>query len=440
MRVLAASSPIYAHALNARPFLDGLAEHPTELHWALPGDWTGAATGPAHVWDTGPVPGFVPRGGRVREVSARYTWLLADAATRVRHVLGIAGQVRPDVVLTDSLGYAAALAAERLGLPWVSFGDGPLHFPDHRTPPFGAGLPYRTARPWHWRNTVVQAASRGLVMRPAQRRYDALRADLGLPPTTTPVLEACLSPVLHLHCGAPGLEYPRTALPEHVHFVGPLRPPPPSGWTPPAWWEQVVQEHSGRVVLASQGTLRQDPDELLAPTLAALRAGGRPGVLTTGAADPALLGGPGLVDGAGGVASERFVPYQAVLPHASVFVTNGGWTGVLLALAHGVPVVQVGRTEEKADIGRRVAWAGAGLHLGPLPAGPARPGAGARRPAAATRRSSAGARRLGRALDRVEQDASFRERAEQLALELSARDPGRDGAELITGLAGAASG
>ena len=34
-----------------------------------------------------------------------------------------------------------------------------------------------------------------------------------------------------------------------------------------------------------------------------------------------------------------------------------------LALAHGVPVVLVGRTEEKADIGRRVEWAGAGMHL-----------------------------------------------------------------------------
>ena len=34
------------------------------------------------------------------------------------------------------------------------------------------------------------------------------------------------------------------------------------------------------------------------------------------------------------------------------------------ALAHGIPVLQVGRTEEKADIGRRVEWAGAGLHLG----------------------------------------------------------------------------
>ncbi|HYN33708.1 MAG TPA: nucleotide disphospho-sugar-binding domain-containing protein, partial [Ilumatobacteraceae bacterium] len=37
--------------------------------------------------------------------------------------------------------------------------------------------------------------------------------------------------------------------------------------------------------------------------------------------------------------------------------------GTNLALHHGVPVVQVGNTEEKAEIGRRVEWAGVGIRL-----------------------------------------------------------------------------
>ena len=37
-----------------------------------------------------------------------------------------------------------------------------------------------------------------------------------------------------------------------------------------------------------------------------------------------------------------------------VFVTNGGYTGVTLALAHGVPLVQAGTTEEKAEIAARI--------------------------------------------------------------------------------------
>ncbi|MFK5633390.1 MULTISPECIES: glycosyltransferase [unclassified Ornithinimicrobium] len=422
MRVLALSSPIYAHTLNAAPFLEGLAAHGAEVHWGVASTWAGhdggATAGPAPaatLWDTGPVVPFVPPGGRVRDVSARYAWLLEDTSTRVAATREILDQVRPDVVLTDSLGYAAALAAEQRGLPWVSFGDGPLHFPDARTPPFGAGLPYRTPAPWVWRNHVVQLASRRVVMREAQRRYAALRAELGLPRRDVPVLEACLSPVLHLHCGAPELEYPRADLPDHVHFVGALRPPVATDWQPPSWWSSVVEEHGGDVVLATQGTLRGDPGEVLRPTLEALRAAGRPGVLTTGSGDPGALGGPGLVgDGAGGagIAVESFVPYERVLPHAGVFVTNGGWTGVLLALAHGVPVLQVGRTEEKADIGRRVEWAGAGIHLGAaLPS----------------------QRQLRRALERVE-GAAYRAGARRIADSLATRDPGRDGAALVARL------
>lgn len=418
MRVLALSTPIYAHTLNAVPFLEGLAARGAEVHWGVAAPWAATEAGGARVWDTGPVLGYSSRGGRLRDVASRYDWLVADAAVRVRAVRRVVEQVRPDVVLTDSLGYAAALVSEQLGLPWVTFGDGPLHFPDSLTPPFGAGLPYRTPRPWVWRNTVVQAASRRGVMRSAQRRYSALRAALGLPASEVPVLEACLSPLLHLHCGAPELEYPRSSLPGHVHFVGALRPPVPAGWEPPSWWPLVVGAHEGEVVLVTQGTLRGDPDEVLRPMLRAVRAAGRPAVVTSGAADPADLGGPGLVDGGAGgrgvAAVESFVPYERVLPHAGVFVTNGGWTGVLLALAHGVPVLQVGRTEEKADIGRRVEWAGAGVHVG------------------ATRPD---ARLLLRGLERAEGRAC-REGARRVARSLAARDPGRDGADLILGLGG----
>lgn len=414
MRVLALSSPIYAHTVNAGPFVEGLAARGAEVHWGVASPWVGSARARARAWDTGPVPPFRARGGRLGEVSRRYAWLVDDAATRLGAVRRVVQEVAPDVVLTDSLGYAAALASERRGLPWVSFGDGPLHYPDELTPPFGAGLPYRTLRPWVWRNAVVQSASRHGVMAPAQRRYDALRASIGLSPRAVPVLEACLSPVLHLHCGVPELEYPRRGLPDHVHFVGALRPPAPAGWVPPPWWPEVVEAHPGRVVLATQGTLRGDPGEVLRPTLEALHRSGRPGVLTTGSSDPRLLGGPGVVrparrPGGPAVAVEAFVPYEPVLRRAGVLVTNGGWTGVLLALAHGVPVVQVGRTEEKADIGRRVAWAGAGLHLG----------------------VAGSTRRLRRALEEVEGSPSYREAARRVASALSARDPGRDGAALM---------
>jgi len=44
-------------------------------------------------------------------------------------------------------------------------------------------------------------------------------------------------------------------------------------------------------------------------------------------------------------------------------VTNGGYNGVQAALAHGVPLVAAGQTEEKPEICARIEWAGVGINL-----------------------------------------------------------------------------
>ena len=68
----------------------------------------------------------------------------------------------------------------------------------------------------------------------------------------------------------------------------------------------------------------------------------------------------------------ELVPYADLLPRTAVVVTNGGWGGVQQALAHGVPVVVAGASEEKPEVAARAAWSGAGIDLRtgrPSPAG-----------------------------------------------------------------------
>ena len=57
------------------------------------------------------------------------------------------------------------------------------------------------------------------------------------------------------------------------------------------------------------------------------------------------------------------MPYSELLPHVSVLVTNGGYGGLQQALAHGVPIVVAGATEDKPETAARVAWSGVGLRL-----------------------------------------------------------------------------
>lgn len=51
-------------------------------------------------------------------------------------------------------------------------------------------------------------------------------------------------------------------------------------------------------------------------------------------------------------------------------ISNGGYGGVNLALKHGVPLILSGATEDKAEVSRRVRWAGVGVttrHHPPTP-------------------------------------------------------------------------
>ncbi|WP_348994573.1 nucleotide disphospho-sugar-binding domain-containing protein [Arthrobacter sp. AL12] len=89
------------------------------------------------------------------------------------------------------------------------------------------------------------------------------------------------------------------------------------------------------------------------------------------------------------------------LPFTDVFVTNGGFGGVLLSLSHGVPLVTAGLNEGKSDVNARVAYAGVGVNLK------------TENPSAAAIRS---------AVDTVLGDPSLRERAQAMRGQFEAED------------------
>ena len=168
------------------------------------------------------------------------------------------------------------------------------------------------------------------------------------------------------------------------------------------------------MVVVSQGSIRPDVGELLEPTITDLADSDVLVVVTTGSGDPDQL-----VDRLDGqvpsnVRITRFVPYDLLLEHADVFVTNGGYTGVTLALAHGVPIVQAGTTEEKAEIAARIEWTGVGVKLGTTTPTPA-------------------AVRSG--VEKVLAVPAFAAAAERLRQEMAAHDAGREGADLLEQLA-----
>ena len=371
-RFLFASTPIEGHAaspLSIMEHLVGSGHHVTWLAGAAYGE-RGRRIGVDHLpfthWTdySGHDPfDFFPqlRGRRgVGLIKAGFRDVFVqEARNQVLDIEQAIDDVGADVIVADGLVFGAALVSERRGIPYASIGDGPYSTTSPDAPPFGPGL-----RPWagavgRLRNRALHGLTRA-VFADVDRALTEMRVEHGLPPAHRWVFDSMVSPHLHLQGCVPEFEYPYRDLPEHVRFVGALRPAHPAGWSPPDWWGDLDE---GRpVVHVTQGTIRPDLDELIRPVIRALAGDDVLVVATTGRAEPADLGW--LPDN---VRAARFVPYERLLEKAAVFVTNGGYIGTNLALHHGVPIVQIGATEEKPEIGARIDHAGVGVAMKRLP-------------------------------------------------------------------------
>jgi UDP:flavonoid glycosyltransferase YjiC (YdhE family) len=243
-------------------------------------------------------------------------------------------------------------------------------------------------------------------VRTAFRHLDDVREAVGLPRRGRPVLDSFLSPYLYLQDCTASFEYPRSDLPPQMHFIGPLLPVEPVEFDRPEWWPEL--ESGRRVVLVTQGTIRNEDDRLFAPTIEALASEDVLVIVTTGNGAP--IAGPLPSN----VRVAPFVPYSLLMPHVSAYVTNGGYGGVQMALSHGVPIVVCGATEDKPEVGARVAWSGAGLRIRSL-----RPTAG----------------EVRAAVSRVLHEPSYGDNARRIAADIASCDAPTTGAELIEELA-----
>jgi len=262
---------------------------------------------------------------------------------------------RPDVLVMDNAFVAGGIAARRHHLPSVLFSVSPLAVASKDTAPFGLGLqPPRTG--WDGlRYAALGWFTQKVVFRHVQRAAQRVVADAGLPVPEGFFLDwVQTSATRVLHPSIPGLEYPRSDLPENVELVGPFLPAGADRFRPPVWWGDLLDARAtGRPVVAvTQGTVATSPERLLWPAIDALADQDVLVVATT-----EQVGYPA------NVRATPFVPFDRLLPLADVLITNGGFGGVQQALAAGVPVLVAGRTEDKAEVGARVAWSGAGLAL-----------------------------------------------------------------------------
>jgi len=264
---------------------------------------------------------------------------------------------------TGLVPYLSLPPADRL--PVLGIGATPVVLASVDAAPFGAGLPPGRGPLGRLRNRALALAIRPGLTRPLRQAVDAVLAEIGSPTSRADPFDyayRCFDALFQLSPAE--LEYPRRELPGTVRFVGPLRDATTSAddTVLPDWWPDLVD---GRpVVHVTQGTIDNvDLGRLIAPTLRALADEDVLVVATTGGRPvqdvERALGGP--LPANARVA--EFLPYDLLLPLTDAVVTNGGFGGVQRVIAHGLPLVVAGSTEDKPEVAARVAWAGCGRNL-----------------------------------------------------------------------------
>ena len=300
----------------------------------------------------------------------------------------------PEIVVSDILTLAPALAAELEGVPGVTLVPHSYPPPIDGLAPYGLGAmpPRHSLGRAVWRLLSVPMSG-GL-----ERGRDELnetRRRVGLPPLS--YTHNGISRELCLVATFPQLEYPRP-WPPFVRVTGPLL------WEPPAEAAEPPPG-DGPVVLVAPSTSQDREQRLLRTGLHAL-ARSKVRVLATHNRRPP----PRPLSVPPNAAVVDWFSYSRTMPKADVVVCHGGHGTIARALSSGTPVVTVPAAGDMAENGARVQWAGAGLNLpGRLLSAPS----------------------LRWCVEAVLEDDRFRRRAGELAAWHANNDGARAAAELV---------
>ncbi|KAF9001646.1 glycosyltransferase family 1 protein [Hymenopellis radicata] len=278
---------------------------------------------------------------------------------------------RPIVLVNENTflgGFATIFGARGLHPDaTITIGINPLILSSEDLAPFGPGLLPPTTPEERETYAAMRKQNQGFMAGP-KAEFERVLAALGeakpeLPPNFFDAM--ILKADRFLQMCVPSLEYPRSDAPDSVRFTGGL----PRGHRYrgkeaqlPDWWQTVIaNSEKKRIVAVAQGTVQLDYSQLVIPTLTALAD--EEDVITV-----AVLGKHGATLPCDFVVPKNgyvgdYIPFDDILEHVDAFVTNGGYGGFQHAMAHGVPVVVGGATEDKPEVAARAEWAGVGVNL-----------------------------------------------------------------------------
>lgn len=277
----------------------------------------------------------------------------AEISGHYQDILALYDEFPFEALVFDAAFYAAYPVTRKLGIPGygIAAAPSPTAKSAGAPPPF-FGLTPATNPFARLKHRVVWAMVESSVRR-ARPIFDGLLEREGLRAYDGSVFELPWDTATTMfQAGVPSMDFDGVDWPANLVFVGPLLPPRTRETADLPFRDRIAAAAS--VVVVSQGTVdNRDPEKLFVPTLTALAGGEHCVVACTGGRNTEALRTRFPHDN---VIVVDWADFDALLPHADVFVTNGGYGSVMQAIMAEVPIVSAGTLEAKNDINVRLAY------------------------------------------------------------------------------------
>ena len=253
-----------------------------------------------------------------------------------------------EALLVDQLEIVGETVAEGLGLPFICISSGQVIHRRADVPPFFT--------PWSYQNTLWarlrnQAAyyllDRGC--QPILQTINEYRQKWNLSPYHR--IYASNSRLAHISQQVAAFDFPIPNLPQHLHYVGPLRNASPKSISFP--FDRLTGQP---LIYASLGSVQNTKGDVFRCIAAACEGLNAQLVITHGggmdaAAVAQLPGNPLVVE---------YAPQVEVISRARLTITHAGLNTVLDSLSYGVPLVAIPITFEQPGNAARIRQTGTG--------------------------------------------------------------------------------
>lgn len=262
-----------------------------------------------------------------------------------------------EVLVADNCFTAIPFVKEKMHIPVVSIGVIPIAETSKDLAPMGLGMTPSTSVIGRLKQAVLRYITDNILLREPLKLLDRLLAEEGLERDGNLFDTGYRKSTVVLQSGTPSFEYKRSDLNPKIHFIGPLLPAISKAQTP--WHHEKIAQYK-KVILVTQGTAEPDVEKLIVPTLEAFKDSDRLVVVTTAGNKTAELRQRYPHQN---IIIEDFIPFSDIMPHADVYVTNGGYGGVMLSIQNGLPMVAAGINEGKNEICARIGYFKLGVNL-----------------------------------------------------------------------------